>query len=334
MNKKENWLRLINNDAPGWIGDPLESFAGFGSSGIVLDPIQIKVLGKSEVDKPYTDEWGVWWMKKAENPFGTPYITEDNKALKDIRNWGKELILPELEGHDWLAAEKTVKAVDRNEYIVVNMIFGGLFERSHYLMGFEDALCNYLLESEAMYALLETIANWKIAHLKSVFDHLNPDAILFHDDWGSKTDLFLPPDVWRSIIKPQHKRIVDFVKSKGAMFIHHADCICEPIVEDMAEMGIDVWQGAIPQNDIVGIQKRLGGKMAIMGGIDAAVIDKPKTDEEVIRKEVRRCIDTYCPQGYFVPCIPNITPMFSEVEKIYIEELKSYGRDFLKRRGA
>jgi hypothetical protein len=329
MNKKENWLRLIHNDNPGWIGDPLEAFAGFGSPGIILDPIQIKSLGKSVFDVPYMDEWGVWWMQKAEVPFGTPYITEQNKAIKDIRSWEEEIHFPDLDGHDWSKAEQIVSAVDRDEYLVTNMMFGGLFERSHYLMGFEDALCNYMLEPELMFLLLEAIADWKIGELTRVFDHLSPDAILYHDDWGTKTSLFLPPNVWRETVKPHHKRIVDFVKSKGAIFIHHADGICAPIVEDMVEMGIDVWQGAIPQDNIVGIQKLLKGKMAIMGGIDAAVIDQPVADEAVIRQEVRRCIDTYCPQGYFVPCIPNITPMSREVESIYIDELKRYGGAYI-----
>jgi hypothetical protein len=71
--------------------------------------------------------------------------------------------------------------------------------------------------------------------------------------------------------------------------------------------------------------------MAIMGGIDAAIIDMPQADEKVIRQEVRRCIDTYCPQGHFVPCIPNIVPIFPEVKRIYEDELLTYGRDFFKR---
>ena len=106
------------------------------------------------------------------------------------------------------------------------------------------------------------------------------------------------------------------------------------VVRAMAEIGIDIWQGAIPQDDIVGIQERLGGRMAIMGGIDAAIIDMPEPDEAAIRAEVRRCIDTYCPRGRFIPCISNIMPIYPEVKRIYEDELVSYGRDFFTRRGA
>ena len=43
-------------------------------------------------------------------------------------------------------------------------VVGGLFERSHYLMGFEDALCNYMLNQDVIYDLLGAIADWKIGH--------------------------------------------------------------------------------------------------------------------------------------------------------------------------
>ena len=38
--------------------------------------------------------------------------------------------------------------------------------------------------------------------------------------------------------------------------MHHADSFLEPLVEDMVDLGIDVWQGVLPQNDIVKLQER------------------------------------------------------------------------------
>ena len=34
------------------------------------------------------------------------------------------------------------------------------------------------------------------------------------------------------------------------LIFHHADSFLEPVVEDMVELHIDVWQGVLPQNDI------------------------------------------------------------------------------------
>ncbi len=333
MNKKENWLRLIRGDNPGWIGPPWEAFKGNLFKDIFVgDPITQSMLPREVVyDAPQKDRWGVTFLWLSGTVARNPHITAENKVVPDVRQWRESVVFPPLDGYDWNPAREFVASVDRSEYLTVCWSSGGLFERSHFLMGFEDALCNYMQIPGAMYDLAGAIADWKIGHLERTIDNLHPDVVLYHDDWGCKSSLFIPPDVWRRIIKPHQKRIVDAVRSRGVIFMHHADCICEPIVEDMADIGVDVWQGVIPQNDIPAIQRRLAGRMALIGGIDAQLIDKPQCDEQAIRKEVRRCIDTYCPAGHFVPCIPNIVPLFPEVERVYHDELSVYGRDFFRR---
>lgn len=32
------------------------------------------------------------------------------------------------------------------------------------------------------------------------------------------------------------------MKEKGVIIIHHGDSFMEPVVEDMVELGVDVWQ--------------------------------------------------------------------------------------------
>jgi len=333
MNSKENWIRLITNDHPGRIEPPWEPFKGNDPIGMfVADPITQSMFVDGIVyDTPQKDAWGVTWVWFSGSVARNPHITDENKVLTDVSRWRETVEFPPLDGHDWSTVQSFMESVDRSEHLTMCFVNGGLFERSHYLMGFEDALCNYLVNQEAMYDLLGAIADWKIGQLNLIMDNMQPDIVHFHDDWGSKTNLFLPPEVWREIIKPHHQRIVNAVKSRGLIFMHHADCICEPIVEDMAEMGIDIWQGVIPQNDIPAIQKRLGGRMALMGGVDAQLIDRVDHDEVTIRKEVRRCIDAYCPAGNFIPCIPNIKPLYPGVARIYNHEIKRYGKDYFRR---
>ncbi len=330
MTKKENWLRLLKNDNPGWISEPWEAFKGnFFGNKFVLDPIQAESKGK-QVPGEFVDQWNVTWKLVEGHKVATPYITEENKAIKDIEKWKEQLILPPLEGHDWTEAIAAAGSVDRNEYLVGCMIVSGLFERTHYLMGFQDALVNYMIEPELMSELIGAIADWKLEHLRQVVDKIKPDVILFHDDWGNKVNLFMQPEVWRQLIKPHQKKIVDFVKSNDIIYLHHSDSIGEPIVDDMLELGMDGWQGIIPQDNIPAIQDKINGRMALIGGIDAPIIDTPVADEDVIRAEVRRCIDEYCPKGNFIPCIPNVFPMYSDVNEIYQDELKKYGAEFFK----
>ena len=112
------------------------------------------------------------------------------------------------------------------------------------------------------------------------------------------------------------------------IYMHHADCICQPIVTDMVDIGIDIWQGVIAQNDIVEIQRITEGKLAMIGGVDGPAIDVRGITEEAIRAEARRAIDTYCPAGRFYPSIPNGKCYIPWVDEVVKDELKNYGRQW------
>jgi hypothetical protein len=151
-----------------------------------------------------------------------------------------------------------------------------------------------------------------------------------HDDWGMKHSLFTSPEVWREMIKPHYVELFGYLKSKGLIIVHHADSFLEPIAADMAGMDVDVWQGVLPQNDIVRLQKELAGRMTLMGGIDAAVVDTPTTTEEEIRAETRRACETYGPGGHFIPSFTYGGPgdmIYKAGDAIISDEVARYNRE-------
>ena len=152
--------------------------------------------------------------------------------------------------------------------------------------------------------------------------------MLSHDDWGSKNQLFVSPETWREFIKPQYAKTYGYMKEKGVIIIHHGDSFMEPVVEDMVELGVDVWQGVLPQNDIPKLQKQLAGRMTLMGGIDASIVDRADSIEEEIRREVRRACEEYAPGGHFIPCITYGGPgcLFPHVDPIIDDEIDRYNR--------
>ena len=76
---------------------------------------------------------------------------------------------------------------------------------------------------------------------------------------------------------------------------------------------------------------RYKGQIAFHGGIDIAAIDFAEADEAAIRREVRRAVDTYGPNGGIIIGIPSIAAMFPKVEEVYLDELSSYSRQFSQR---
>ena len=321
MTPRENAMAVFNREQPDYYGDIMASVA------LLPDPI-LMGGGVPQDGLPHKNMWGVEYRYMPGAPGPHPHITDDNKVISDITKWESQLNVPSLDNLDWTAAKEVEATVDRKEKMVCIMFGGGLFEMSHFLMGMEDALCNYLDYPDEMKAFLAVIKDWKIAYIRQMTEMVHPDIIFYHDDWGNKKSVFLPPPVWRDIIKPLQMEISAAIHDCGMIYMHHADCICQPITPDMVDLGVDIWQGAIAQNDIVAIQEMTHGKLAMAGGIDGPKIDVENITEEAIRAEVRRAIDTYCARGRFFPGIPNGICFLEWNNSIFLDELEKYGRQY------
>jgi hypothetical protein len=318
---RENAMAIYERRQPDFYGDLMDAVE------LLPDPVMMRDHCPQD-GLEHRDSWGTVYVFKPGAPGAHPRVTPENAVIKDITRWREQLVVPPYEGLDWSAAKAAEQKVDRREKFVCIMFGGGLFERSHHLMGMETALCNYLEYPDEMAELLRAIADFKIGYIREMAKQVHPDIIFYHDDWGSKQNVFLPPRVWREIIKPLQREIADAIHESGMIYMHHADCICQPIVTDMVELGIDIWQGVIAQNDIVEIQRVTEGKLAMVGGIDGPKVDIAGITEEEIRAEVRRAIDTYCPAGRFFPSIPNGICFRKWNDSIVKDELKKYGRQF------
>ena len=320
MTPRENMMAIYEGRQPEYYGDFQWAVK------IMIDPIW-KSDSVPKDGREHKDSWGTVCVNPIDGAGKHPVITPENAVVTDITKWREQLVIPSLDDKDWSECQAKAAQVDRSQHFLEYFCAQGIFERSHFLMGMEEAFCAYLEEPEAMFEMLTAIADYKKRLIKEAAFHIQPDVIFFQDDWGSKQNLFLPPDTWREMIKPLQKESADVIHECGMIYVHHADCICEPIAEDMVDIGIDIWQGVIPQNDIVAIQEKTGGKLAMIGGIDGPAIDNPDTSEEAIVAEVRRCVDTYCPAGRFFPGAP--APLLrTRNSELLNAELDRYGRQW------
>lgn len=322
MNLRENAMAIYHRKQPDFYGDLMDAMA------FIIDPVFARDALIPDDGQEHQDSWGTVKVLLPGAPGPHTRVTPENAVITDITKWEEQLTVPDIDELDWTDAIEQAKAINREESFACIFCPGGIFERSHFLMGMEEALTNYMEYPDEMKALLRVLTDYKIKFIDKIGELLKPDVIFYHDDWGTKRNLWLPPNVWRDIIKPYQKEIADAIHRNDILYMHHADCICEPIVEDMVEIGVDIWQGVIAQNDIVKIQEVTQGKLAMVGGIDGPKIDFETTAEEEIRAEVRRAIDTYCPAGRFYPSIPNGICFNEWNNAIVQDELKKYGREF------
>lgn len=332
---KENFLRLMKNDSPKWLGDPWDCFnQGPALGPILLDAISMTSGRSNPGEGVKVDRWGVTWDWPEGQPGAIPIADEKYRVLKDIAQWREVLNfdnLPPEEHIPWDLPAKINPPLDRENKLVMIPSFCGMFEFAHLVLGFEQAMVDFMTEPEEMFAMLSAYTDWKIKTAAMVIDKMQPDVIHSQDDWGDKRSIFLPPTVWREQIKPHYERYYGYIKSRGVLIQHHCDCVAHEVAEDMVDLGIDMWQGVIPQNDIPGIIERTGGKLFVMGGLDMQLIDHPDSKEEDIKAHVRETIDKYMPLGSFIPNVANIVPVYKHVEKAINEELTRYGAEYAEK---
>jgi len=325
---KENFLKLVKNDNPGWLGNPFSCFnINPGPPGLpyLLDASALAHGRTSIGGIGVPDAWGVIWDWPDDQPGPTPNNHGDKKVVKDITRWREFFDFPSLDNLDWTETHEMAKSLDRANKIVMAQSPRGMFEFSHALMGFEDALENFLLEPDDMYEMLSEYTDWKIKAAGLAIDNLQPDIIVNFDDWGSKTQLFLPPRVWREILKPLYERFFGYIKSRGVITMNHCDCYAEDICEDMVETGLDVWQGITPENNFDAIVEKTQGKLFLFGGLDMPSIDFPGVSEDAIRAHIREALDKYAATKRYLPIFSSWMPIYPGVKEIACDEMEKYG---------
>jgi len=326
MTAKEIFLELLKPD-----GRPERQLVQYEALQMALgDPAGGFLHKGRRPGATITDLWGtvIEWPEGA--PGSMPLVTEENKVIKDITRWRDYVHAPDVVGGSsdpeaWREVRERVRGLAGDERLVAGFMATGIFEQCHFLMPFREVLTNLYDHPDEMHELIEYITEFRLAYVKQIIDNLQPDAIFSHDDWGTKDALFMKPEMWREFFKEPYRRFYGYIRERGVIAIHHADSYLVPIVEDMAEIGIQVWQGVLPENDIPALQEKLGGRMVLMGGIGAA-IDRADADEEEVRSYVHDALHRYCPGGHFIPSITYglAGTVYKHVDPWIDDEIRKY----------
>jgi uroporphyrinogen-III decarboxylase len=143
-----------------------------------------------------------------------------------------------------------------------------------------------------MLELINRLADWEIEAAKIIVERQHPDAIFHHDDWGTQTRSFLSPADFEKFLFPAYKRVYGFWKQNGVeIIVHHSDSYAANLVPYMIEMGIDVFQGAVSENDIPGLIRNYGGRITFHGGLDNGKHDKEDWSVEALRRDLRALVE-------------------------------------------
>lgn len=207
------------------------------------------------------DEFGVIWNKTGADKAIGVIENIQISTEEDLENY----TFPEIDEEFIRSQMEYLTKSDNNNFKVAAIGFS-LFERVWTLMGMEDTLCNMIVEPELIHKLFDKICerNLKIIDIALEYDF---DCFHFGDDWGQQKGLIMGVTHWREFIKPYLSKMYAKVRNSGRYVSQHSCGDLRDIMDDLYEIGLNIYQTFQPEIYGLDYAKQLKGKIAIWGGI-------------------------------------------------------------------
>jgi len=211
---------------------------------------------------------------------------------------------PEADWFDYSTIKDRCLELKRKGRITVGGEGGCGIYHSINLRGYEKALTDAYLNPKLAEAYLERMGDffveWNERWLAAAEGEF--DVYRCGDEPGNSEMMLLAPDVWRKHYKPQLARVWAVARKHGLKIWFHCCGCCRPILEDIIEIGADMWDPApayVAGNDHRELKREYGDRLSFVGGVDLPTALVRGTPRDVV-DDVKRCIDVLGPGGGYI----------------------------------
>lgn len=259
------------------------------------------------------DEWGSFWEV---SPWHKDMGQVKNTVLDNLENFAS-IVIPDALSHKRYSGWNEIlkKAEEENKYVVCcNGPY--LFERAHFLYGFEKTLVAIMDEPDKMQTFLRHISRYHIDTIHYISEHFSGRIHGYRgtDDWGTQSSTLIPPGKFREIFLPVYKEIFDCAHNAGMDVWMHSCGQIYDIIPLLIEAGVDVIN--LMQPEVFPIESLSVFKGRISFEMCADVQSTlPEANKKTIETEIQRILNSCCADnGGFIEMKPD--RMFYEGTKI------------------
>lgn len=265
-------------------------------------------------------------------------IYEEGDYFAFIDRWGSKLHMPKNTGlyFDWVdfpIKEPTMSVLDHYQwprpdplelnaqlgkqakYLYENTDFalvgsavigGGIFEQPARVMGMQNFLMTLISKPAFADRLMEKITDIYIESCNNYLDYVGPyiDVFTYWDDVAGQNGWLIRPELYRKMVKPKQKRLVDAIKKKtNAKLFFHGCGATRDLIPDLIDIGFDILnpvQVSAKGMNTKELKAKFGRDIVFWGGgVDTQHVLPFGKPQEVV-DEVKRRIDDLAPGGGFV----------------------------------
>lgn len=235
-----------------------------------------------------TTSWGVT-LRRWKNRGGVPEFLD--YTVRDADTWraAKARMTPDRDRIDWALLEREYPRWQREGYWTCAHFWFGFDVAHSWMLGTERMLVAMADDPEWVMDMFNTYLDMNIALFEMVWDAgYHFDEIVWPDDMGFKQNQFFSLSMYRELLKPVHRRAVEWAHRRGAKAKLHSCGDIRPLVPDLVEIGVDqlnpleVKAGMDP----IALKKQYGDRLAFHGGLNAVLYEHPERMWDEMRRVV------------------------------------------------
>ena len=198
-------------------------------------------------------------------------------------------------------------AFTRRHGILSSGGWGAGVDFAGWLCGLDHVVFLAVDAPEFFHDLLDVIAVWNRQRMEVV---LESGIDLYIRRGWYESCLLWSPDLYRRFILPHVRRDAQLAHQAGAKFGYIMTSGTTPLLDMLAESGIDALIGVDPDpkagNDLALMRQKFKGKVCIWGGVNAALTVERGTAGD-IRSATRAALDLLGTDGFILSPVDNVT---------------------------
>jgi len=257
-----------------------------GVGGDVSPRYEEKVIEETDDYIIRLDSWGTT-AKNWKHASSTPHWI--CRTVVDRESWqaAKARMVMTRDRIDWDRLKNHYPAWRENGWWIQGGLWFGFNVTHARVVGTERLLIWMADGPELVREIFNTELNCSLQLLDMIWDAgYTFDSIFWCDDMGYRNGTFFSVDMYRNILKPVHKRAIEWAHAKGIVAYLHSCGNINAFVPELIEIGLDalnpleVKAGMNP----VHLKTTYGDRLVLHGGLNAMLWDDIDRTEAEIRR--------------------------------------------------
>ena len=265
-----------------------------------------------------------WWKQQAGTPEHLGFECNSRAAWEE--KFKPLMIEREYQLNLDYIRDQHAKGRSKDQWVYLAGV--EVFETTRAMIGDEDTAIGMALDPEWIEDVARTVTDRVLAEYQRVLDAgLEFDGLWTFGDMAYNHATFCSPAMYKELVWPQHKRLVDFAHANGMKFIYHTDGHVHGVMDLWVDAGFDGFHPieAKADMDVRQLAPQYGDQLSFFGNIDVMVMST--NDQEKIEHEMRTKFEAgMAHKGYLYHSDHSVPPAVSwETYQFIMKKVEELG---------